>query len=110
MIDHALIDSLFPANLPEITDWLDRYPPRKLASGALVTRFSPSPTGHLHIGAIYTAMISEDLASHSGGRFFVRIEDTDQAREVAGAAGQFARALGHFGITPGEDDTSGSYG
>ncbi len=110
MPDTAMIDGLFPADLPEIAAWFDRYPPRDLPPGALVTRFSPSPTGHLHIGGIYAAMISKDLAAHSGGRYFVRIEDTDQSRELAGATAQFSHALRHFGVAPDEDDDMGGYG
>ncbi|WP_020525243.1 glutamate--tRNA ligase [Catelliglobosispora koreensis] len=110
MLSTSVIDSLFPADLPETSFWFDRYPPRDFPVGALVTRFSPSPTGHLHIGGIYAAMISKDLATHSGGSFFVRIEDTDQARELAGATAQFARAFAHFRVAADEDDMTGRYG
>src|SRR6185312_11142586 len=70
----------------------------------------PSPTGHLHIGGVYTAMLDKDLAVHSGGTYFVRVEDTDQAREVEGAKDQFGRAFAYFGIEPLEDETTGDYG
>src|SRR5579875_4222564 len=83
----------FPEDLPGPQHWEDRYPPRDLPEGAQVTRFSPSPTGFLHIGGVYTAMIDADVARHSGGRYLVRVEDTDQARVAAGAAEQFAEAL-----------------
>ena len=46
----------------------------------IVTRFAPSPTGHLHIGGARTAIFSWLLARHYGGRFHLRIEDTDLAR------------------------------
>lgn len=45
-----------------------------------VTRFAPSPTGYLHLGHAFAAIYAADLASQSGGRFLVRIEDTDRAR------------------------------
>ena len=57
MLDRALIDSLFPADLPEPAHWEERYPARSLPDGARVTRFAPSPTGFVHIGGIYTAVI-----------------------------------------------------
>jgi glutamyl-tRNA synthetase len=110
MLDRETIDGLFPADLPEPSHWEERYPARALVDGALVTRFGPSPTGHLHIGGVYTAMIDKDLAVHSGGTYLVRVEDTDQAREVEGAKDQFARAFAYFGIEPLEDETTGDYG
>jgi len=109
MLDRALIDSLFPADLPEPRHWERRYPRRELPEAAWVTRFAPSPTGFVHIGGVYTAMIAKDLARHSGGVYLVRIEDTDQAREVAGVAAQFDRAFGYFGIES-DEAADGPYG
>lgn len=108
MLDRALVDSLFPADLPEPAELEQRYPPRELAADALVTRFGPSPTGFVHIGGLYTAMSSRDLAHSSGGVYYLRIEDTDQAREVAGADAQFERAFSYFGLQP--DEPEGAYG
>ncbi len=110
MLDRPTIDGLFPADLPEPGHWEERYPSRTLIDGAMVTRFGPSPTGHLHIGGVYAAMLDKDLAVHSGGTYFVRVEDTDQAREVEGAKDQFGRAFAYFGIEPLEDETTGDYG
>jgi len=84
--------------------------PRDLPPGAQVTRFGPSPTGYLHIGGVYVAMIDADLARQSGGRYLLRIEDTDQARVTEGAVDQFADGLTYFTISPTEDDLSGRYG
>ncbi len=106
----AVIDALFPADLPEPPAWEERYPPRSLPDGALVTRLGPSPTGHIHIGSVYTAMIDKDVARRSGGRYLLRIEDTDQAREVEGALAQFDRAFAYFGLEPDEEDGRGDYG
>jgi len=105
-----VIDELFPADLPEPGHWEQRYPPRDLPSGAKVTRLGPSPTGSVHIGTIYMAMIDRDVAHRSGGRYLVRIEDTDQAREVEGALEQFARAFDYFGLIPDEEEGRGDYG
>ncbi|MBE1494263.1 glutamyl-tRNA synthetase [Amycolatopsis lexingtonensis] len=111
MLDRAVIDALFPADLPEPGHWEERYPARQLPEGALVTRFGPSPTGFVHIGGIYTATIDQDVARRSGGRYLVRIEDTDQSREVEGAAEQFERGFRYFHLTADEDvDRGGDYG
>jgi glutamyl-tRNA synthetase len=106
----AVIDALFPADLPEPEYWEQRYPPRDLPAGSLVTRLGPSPTGFMHIGTIYMAMIDLDVAHRSDGRYLVRIEDTDQAREVAGALEQFGRAFQYFGLPPDEEEGRGDYG
>jgi glutamyl-tRNA synthetase len=110
MLSPAVINSLFPEGLPGPEHWEERYPPRDLPPGARVTRFSPSPTGYLHIGGVYVAIIDADLAQHSGGTYLLRIEDTDQARVTEGAVEQFADALTYFTISPTEDDLSGHYG
>ncbi|HEU0086512.1 MAG TPA: glutamate--tRNA ligase family protein [Pseudonocardiaceae bacterium] len=109
MLDRAVIDSLFPADLPEPEHWEQRYPPRQLPTGAEVTRFAPSPTGVMHIGSAYVATIDRDLAQHSGGRYLVRVEDTDQAREVEGVLAQFARAFDYLQIQPTEVEGYGPY-
>ena len=110
MLDRAVIDALFPADLPEPAAWERRYPPRELPKGAQVTRFGPSPTGFVHIGGVYVAMIDRDVATHSGGVYLVRVEDTDQSREVQGALEQFARAFAYFDLPADEAEGSGDYG
>ncbi|HEU5084009.1 MAG TPA: glutamate--tRNA ligase family protein [Acidimicrobiales bacterium] len=101
MLPADLLDRLLPATEP-IAHWEQANPPRDLPDGAEVTRFAPSPTGFLHIGGVYTAMVAKELAVRSGGSYFVRVEDTDQARVVAGSDQQFAAAFAHFGIGPTE--------
>jgi len=111
MLDRAVIDALFPADLPEPEHWEQQYPPRQLPEGAQVTRFGPSPTGFVHIGGIYVATIDRDIATQSGGVYLVRVEDTDQSREVEGALVQFARAFDYFDLRPDESDhDAGAYG
>src|ERR1700761_8783590 len=107
MLSAELIDSLFPADLPPASHWETRYPARSLPAGAEVTRFAPSPTGWLHIGGIFTASVSADIARHSGGRYLLRIEDTDQARFSEGALAQFEAGFDYFGITADESDAAG---
>ncbi len=110
MLDRTTIDGLFPADLPEPAEWESRYPPRDLPNGAEVTRLGPSPTGFVHIGGLYVAMLDRDIAHRSGGTFLIRVEDTDQSREVEGALAQFARAFAYFNTEPDEDDANGAYG
>ena len=107
MLSAALIDSLFPADLPAPDEWEARYPARALPAGAEVTRFGPSPTGWLHIGGIFTASVNLDIARHTGGRYLLRIEDTDQARFSEGALAQFEAGFDYFGIAADESDTAG---
>ncbi|WP_370962771.1 glutamate--tRNA ligase [Amycolatopsis sp. cg9] len=111
MLDRAVIDALFPADLPEPGHWEERYPARQLPEGALVTRFGPSPTGFVHIGGVYVATIDQDVARRSGGRYLVRVEDTDQSREVEGALEQFERGFRYFHLAADEDSArGGDYG
>jgi glutamyl-tRNA synthetase len=100
----GLVDSLFPPDLPQPAELEQRYPPRGLPAGAEVTRFAPSPTGWLHIGGIFTASVNLDVAHRSGGRYLLRIEDTDQARFEPGALEQFELGFQYFGIRADEAD------
>lgn len=66
------------------------------------TRFAPSPTGFQHVGGFRTAFFAWLLAKHYGGKFLLRVEDTDQERLVPGAIRFILEELGWFGITPDE--------
>lgn len=110
MLTTELINSLFDSALPEPSHWESRYPARELPSGAIVTRFAPSPTGFLHTGGVYVATLGKNLAHHSAGSYFVRIEDTDQAREVPGSREQFAIAFKYFDIESDESDSNSKWG
>jgi glutamyl-tRNA synthetase len=70
-------------------------------------RFAPSPTGGLHIGGVRTALYNFLFARNQGGKFILRIEDTDQARKVAGAEEYIAEALKWCGIEADESPQSG---
>jgi nondiscriminating glutamyl-tRNA synthetase len=72
---------------------------------ALKTRFAPSPTGYLHIGGLRTALYDYLLAQKEQGTFLLRIEDTDQAREVEGATEKMIKILSDLGIAPDEGPT-----
>jgi glutamyl-tRNA synthetase len=113
MLARDEIDALFTGaagELPEPEHWERRYPPRDLPAGAMVTRFSPSPTGAAHLGGVYVAMLDKDLARHSGGVYLIRVEDTDQSRTVDGALAQFDQAFGYFGVHADETAETGTYG
>ena len=62
------------------------------------TRFAPSPTGYMHIGNLRTALYEYLIAKHDGGDFILRIEDTDQEREVAGAVDMIYDVLDKTGL------------
>ena len=89
--------------LPELEE---KFPPRDLPDGAFVTRFAPSPTGFMHIGNLYSALIDFKLASQSGGVFMLRIEDTDTKREVAGAVDIVKNTMHQFGFKYNNDVSS----
>ncbi len=89
-------------SIPKRSDVEKTYPKRRLPTGAEVTRFCPSPTGFVHIGAIFTGMICQYVAHQSGGVYMLRIEDTDKKREVEGAKELIASQLSAFGIAPDE--------
>ena len=57
----------------------------KIPHGKVRTRFAPSPTGYMHIGNLRTALYTWLIARNAGGTFILRIEDTDQTRQVEGA-------------------------
>src|SRR3954462_10978783 len=72
--------------------------PNPTPSSTSVTRFAPSPTGYLHVGGARTALFSWLLARHAGGRFLLRIEDTDLARSTEQATLQLLEDLRWLGL------------
>ena len=76
-------------------------------------RFAPSPTGFLHIGGLRTALYNFLFARHHGGKFLLRVEDTDRTRLVEGAVNDFLHMLEWAGIIidegPGKEDGCGPY-
>ena len=96
-----LADLIFP-NVKEINYYEEKYPERNLEEGAIVTRYAPSPTGMMHIGGLYQALIAKMVSKKSNGVFFVRIEDTDQKREVENGISNIVNALKDFDIMPDE--------
>lgn len=93
-------------NTPEFYE--DMYPARSLPEGARVTRIAPSPTGYLHLGTLFAALVNRITATTTSGVFFTRIEDTDKKREVEGGIEDIIDGLNRFGITIDEGFVGGS--
>ena len=77
--------------------WFDEMEAR-IPKGEVRTRFAPSPTGYMHIGNLRTALYTWCIARHHGGKFILRIEDTDQARLVEGAVDVIYKTLAQCGL------------
>ena len=96
-----LANLIFP-EAKDISYYEAMYPERNLKEGAIVTRFAPSPTGFVHIGGLYQSLIAKKLAEQTEGVFFLRIEDTDQKREVENGITDIVKSLKDFGLDPDE--------
>ena len=96
-----LADLIFP-NVKPISYYEEKYPRRNLEEGAIVTRFAPSPTGFVHLGSLYQVVVARKMAKQTGGVFFLRVEDTDQKREVENGVTGIIQSLKDFGLTPDE--------
>ena len=113
---NALADLLFPGLDEEaaIAKIEADYPPRSLPEGPKVTRMAPSPTGFMHLGNLFGAIADERLAHQSGGVFYLRIEDTDQKREVPGAVETILKVFSDYELPFDEgataDGDNGAYG
>ena len=109
-----LADLIFP-NAKEISYYEEKYPNRNLKEGAVVTRYAPSPTGVMHIGGLYQALIAKKLSKQTDGVFFFRIEDTDQKREIENGVSEIVSSLKDFGMEADEGmltdtEEKGNYG
>ena len=109
-----LADLIFP-DAKDISYYEEKYPRRDLKEGAIVTRYAPSPTGVMHIGGLYQALIAKKIVKQTEGVFFVRIEDTDQKREIENGTMEIINSLNSFGIEPDEGmiselEEKGNYG
>ena len=92
-----LANLIFP-NVKEISYYEEKYPKRDLKDGAMITRFAPSPTGYVHIGGLYQSIIGKTIASQTEGVFILRIEDTDQKRQIENGVAQIVNAIKDFNI------------
>ena len=109
-----LANLIFP-DAKDISYYEEKYPKRNLPEGAIVTRFAPSPTGFVHIGGLYQALVARTAAEKSNGVFILRIEDTDQKREIENGIEGIIQSLQDFDMSPDEGQISdteeiGNYG
>ena len=110
-----LAELLFPDVHKTVEQLEEQFPPRALKEGARVTRFAPSPTGFLHIGGLFAALISKLNAQTTDGVFILRIEDTDKKREIEDGVSEIIKGLNAFGVTVDEgvigfNEEKGDYG
>lgn len=108
MMNYETIAELLYPNITQTpADVEASFPVRNLPEGAKVTRLAPSPTGFMHFGTLFPALVNERLAHQSGGVFFLRIEDTDAKREVKGAEDDLINTLAYYHIKFDEGAVSG---
>jgi len=106
-----LSNLLFPNIKHDINYYENLYPKRNLSKDAKVTRYGPSPTGSVHLGNLFSAFCDMVYARQTEGVFFLRIEDTDSKREVAGGKENILSVLKEFNIIPNEGCSfGGEYG
>ena len=90
--------------------WFEEMEAR-IPKGEVRTRFAPSPTGYMHVGNLRTALYTWLIARHAGGKFILRIEDTDQERYVEGAVDVIYRTMAECGLSHDEGpDVGGPVG
>ena len=109
-----LANLIFP-DAKEISYYEEKYPERNLKERAVVSRFAPSPTGFVHIGGLYQALVAKEMTKKTDGVFFLRVEDTDQKREVENGVTGIVNSLKDFDILPDEGmitetEEKGNYG
>lgn len=109
-----LADLIYP-NAKDISYYEEKYPRRNLEEGAIVTRYAPSPTGFSHIGGVFQALIAKAMAKKTNGVFLLRIEDTDQKREIENGIADIVSSLKTFDIDIDEGmisqtEEKGNYG
>lgn len=106
MYSDKLINLIFPHMIHNLDYYEKKYPRR---NKNYVLRFAPSPTGFLHTGSLYTALINYKLAHDNDGIFYLRIEDTDTKRTIDGSSDTLKKQLSYFGIDYDNDETYGPY-
>lgn len=112
---NKLAELLFPDVTETVEDLEKKYPERDLKEGARVTRFAPSPTGYLHIGGLFGALVDVLTAKATGGVAYLRVEDTDKKREIEDGVSAIINGFDSFGIdfdegVTGFNTEKGAYG
>ncbi len=109
MNDYEKLAELLLPQIDKTPEYYENlYPARQLKEGARVTRIAPSPTGYLHLGTLFAALVNRITATSTDGIFFTRIEDTDKKREIEGGIEDIIDGLSRFGITIDEGFISGT--
>ena len=108
MTNKEYADLLLPGVKHTWEEYEAMYPERDLPEGAMVTRYAPSPTGFVHIGALESSFLDKRFAKQSGGVCYLRIEDTDQERSIENGISQIIDSLKSFNITFDEGPISES--
>ena len=98
--EYEILANLLYPNVLDISFYFDKY--KKRENKGQITRVAPSPTGYLHIGSVYQALANKLMADKTNGSFILRIEDTDQKRQVERASEIAYEMLVKFGLTPNE--------
>ena len=98
MTNKEYADILLPGVEHTWEEYEKMYPERNLPEGAIVTRYAPSPTGFVHIGALLVSFLSSKFAKQTGGVNYLRIEDTDQERSIENGITSIIQSLKSFGI------------
>ena len=99
---NKLADMLYPNVDKDINYYFNKYPSRNIYKDAVVTRFAPSPTGYLHIGGLYQCVFHQMLSKTPSSVFYLRLEDTDQKREIAEAGDILYETMLEYGLEPSE--------
>ena len=115
MTNKELAQIMYPNVNKNITDYEKIYPKRNLPEGAVVSRYAPSPTGFVHMGNMLSCFIENFVPKKTNGVFYLRIEDTDQKREVEKGIENIINALKIIGLDYNEgvisaDEQKGDYG
>ena len=115
MTNKEYADFLIPGITKTIEDYEKVYPERNLDSSAIVTRYAPSPTGFVHMGALFASFNERMMAKQSKGVFYLRIEDTDQKRSIENGVSEIVKDLKNFKVEFDEGQVSeteykGNYG
>lgn len=110
MTNKEYADILLPGVKHTWEEYEAMYPERELPEGAMVTRYAPSPTGFVHIGALLTSFINMRFAKQTNGICYLRIEDTDQERSIENGVTSIINSLDAFGVTFDEGQISETEG
>jgi len=112
---NKLADLLYPNVDKNINIYFEKYPSRNLFKDAVVSRFAPSPTGYLHIGGLFQCVTHQMLTKKPSSVFYLRLEDTDQKREIENAGELLFETMLKYDLEPvegyrGNQESKGIYG